>query len=546
MAPDSSPATSSDPSRRLIQLRWMAVVGVCSVLIATGPVLALLPVSWPPYAIVLLLAAWNGVLTWRAQRGLTPQSTGSQLALDLLLLGALLASTGGLLNPFAIFLVVQVVLAAILAPTLALPVGSLAALLLLLLAGLGATDMLPGGTTRAALPQGGSMQWGVALALLVTCTIAVPFALRIMGDLRARESDAARYHADAERERVQLEAAIAAVGAGLLMTDARGLLAWHNPKAAEIFPDLRVGKRLCIDGQPWPRDEDLGSQAHIETRIERRDADGRVRHHAIGASVVHAQAGQTQLVVVATDITAQRAAERQLHSTEKLSALGRLAAGMAHEINTPLASVRLLAEECSEAVEQERTSGCAALQDCKVRLTEIRGETERISGLVRRFLDLAHPGSPRIEPVDVPALVLEAVGLVSLRDPALRQRISTHAPCPVPALNTSRDQLLQVLLNALDNAVDATRATQGAIKVTVTSTNARMIVDIEDEGHGLDPQHLTRLFEPFFTTKAQGEGTGLGLYVSFEIVQNLGGRIALEPRPRGACLHLEFPITVAS
>ncbi len=543
MTPSGNASLRPDPNHRLLQLRWVAVVGVLAVLLATGPVLGLLPVWWPPYSIVLLLAAWNGWLTWRERRGLTPQSTGSQLALDLLLLSGLLALTGGLLNPFAIFVVVQVVLAAILVPSLVVPVSSLAALLLLLLAGLGATDMLPGAGSGAALPQGASLQWGLAFALLITCAIATPFALRIMDDLRARELDAAHYHAEAERERLRLEAAITAVGAGLLMTDGLGYLQWHNAQALAILPELRVGTRLLVEGQAWPRDEDLQRVDQLETHIERRHADGRVRHHALGAKWTRVQGGATQIVVVATDVTARRAAERQLHGTEKLAALGRLAAGMAHEINTPLASVRLLAEECSEEIARGGHESCGHLKDCSVRLTEIRGETERISGLVRRFLDLAHPGSPRMESLDVTALVREAVQLVSLRDPALRSRIEVRELGPVPALHTSRDQLLQVLLNGLDNAVDATKSSGGAIRVSTTASEGRVMVDIEDEGHGLSPEHLPRLFEPFFTTKGQGEGTGLGLYVSFEIVQNLGGRIALEPRPQGACLHLELPVT---
>lgn len=534
----------TDPSHRLIQLRWVASACVLAVLLATGPLFALLPGSWPPYAVVAVLVLWNSILTWRGRRGLAPQSAGSQLAFDLLLLGALLALTGGLMNPFSIFIVVQVVLAAILAPALAIPVASLAALLLLLLAGLGANESLPhSGTAATAFPTGASLQWGLAFALLITCAIATPFALRIMNDLRSREAEAARYHAEAEREKLRLEAAITAVGAGLLMTDSRGITLWHNSEAHSILPELAVGARLTVRGSPWPENHLLQQAGHAETQIEARATDGRVRHFSLAGRRTRTPQGDAQWVVVATDVTARRAAERQLASTEKLAALGRLAAGMAHEINTPLASVRLLAQECSEEISAGGHDRCGHLEQCSTRLQEIRGETERISGLVRRFLDLAHPGSSTQESVDLPALVQEAVQLVTLRKAALRERISVQVTDPVPPLWTARDQLLQVLLNGLDNAVDATAANAGAIRISVSSGNGMVQVLIEDEGHGVEQHDLPRLFEPFFTTKSQGQGTGLGLYVSFEIMQNLGGRLSLEPRTPGACLRLELPVT---
>ncbi len=398
-------------------------------LLGTGPLLALLPVSWPPFAVVGLLAAWNAVLHARSRRLLAPQPIGAQCALDLLLLGTLLFFCGGLHNPFAIFLVVQVVLATILAPGLMLPLGSLAGLILLLLALLGATDQLPGAEHLQSQFATTGFQWGLAGALLLTGCIAVPFAARLMADLA------------------------------------------ESKHAAEALEGVR------------------------------------------------------------------RAAETQLFKAEKLSALGRLAAGMAHEVNTPLGSVRLLASECDD----ELASANPDLEKARACLLDIKNESARIGGLVRRLLDLAHPGESEREDVDVEKLLHEATRLVALRDAELQRRISVSVRGTLPHPRTVRTQLLQVLLNGLDNAVDATRANAGAIRVDAGMEGSTLVIHIDDEGTGLATEAGGRLFEPFFTTKKAGEGTGLGLYVSFAIMQNLGGRIALCAKGRGARLRLEVP-----
>jgi signal transduction histidine kinase len=418
-------------NRRLIQMRWVAVVGVLLVLCATGPMFGLFPVTWPSYVVVGLLAGWNAILAARLQRKLSAQPVGSQCAIDLLLLGTLLYFGGGLHNPFAIFLVVQVVLASILAPLLIVPLGSLASLILLLLALLGASNLLPGEEHMQRQVSATEFPWALAGAMLLTGGIAVPFAARLMTDLA------------------------------------------ESKQAAEEGEAVR------------------------------------------------------------------RAAEAQLFKAEKLSALGRLAAGMAHEVNTPLGSVRLLASEC----EDELASAHPDLAKARACLEDIRSESARIGGLVRRLLDLAHPGESEREPVDIDKLLRESVRLVALRDPELQRRISLQVPEALPQPVTVRTQLLQVLLNGLDNAVDATRDNAGAIHVEARIEGPLLAIHIEDEGSGVAAESQARLFEPFFTTKVVGEGTGLGLYVSFAIMQSLGGRIALTSKERGARLRIEIPCT---
>ena len=220
--------------------------------------------------------------------------------------------------------------------------------------------------------------------------------------------------------------------------------------------------------------------------------------------------------------------------------LGRLAAGVAHEINTPLGSVSILTSEAIASVQDiENPAQRAELEDS---LGDVKRETERVAHLVRRLLELSHPGDESVTPTDPDDVAEDAIRLISVRSPGARPRIRTELAGDLASVETNPDRLRQVILNLLDNALDATLDNAGEIIVRTQNRAGTPIIEVEDRGDGISDEDIPRVFDPFFTTKDVGEGTGLGLYVSYEIMKNLGGDIAITSRPDdGTCVRLTLP-----
>jgi signal transduction histidine kinase len=210
----------------------------------------------------------------------------------------------------------------------------------------------------------------------------------------------------------------------------------------------------------------------------------------------------------------------RLLQTEKLAAIGQLAAGIAHELNTPLASIAGYAEELGEIV---RGSGDKVVQYTGV----IRSQTERCKAITQSLLNFARKSEIRVQPVDVNAVLREAIDYLRFKKRAPELKIETDL-AELPPLQADPGQLLQVFLSILINAADAV---QGGGRIVVKSRASKDVeVVVADTGSGIPEENLKKVFEPFFTTKEPGQGTGLGLSLSYGIVKQMGGSIDLKSR----------------
>ena len=210
----------------------------------------------------------------------------------------------------------------------------------------------------------------------------------------------------------------------------------------------------------------------------------------------------------------------RLLQTEKLAAIGQLAAGIAHELNTPLASIAGYAEELGEIV---RGGDGKIAQYTGV----IRSQTERCKAITQSLLNFARKSEIRVQAVDVNALVREAIDYLRFMKRAPELRIEADLG-DVPKVQADPGQLLQVFLSILINAADAT---QGGGRITVRSRAGKDVqVVVTDTGAGIPEENLKKVFEPFFTTKEPGQGTGLGLSLSYGIVKQMGGTIELKSK----------------
>jgi signal transduction histidine kinase len=221
---------------------------------------------------------------------------------------------------------------------------------------------------------------------------------------------------------------------------------------------------------------------------------------------------------------------------EKLASLGRLAAGLAHELNNPLSSVAGFAEALQRRVKGEALAGQPDLADFPDYLGTIQAEVSRAAAIVRRLLDFARQREPTFGPIDLQGVVTDAVAFVQRQaSVANRQIFVTPFPEPFRVLGDAQ-MLQQLFLNLLTNALDAIEGA-GAVRITVRRepialgqpvARASAAVEVADDGIGISPEHLARVFDPFFTTKDIGKGTGLGLAICQSIVEQHGGAIEVQ------------------
>lgn len=228
-----------------------------------------------------------------------------------------------------------------------------------------------------------------------------------------------------------------------------------------------------------------------------------------------------------------REAQEQLRHAERLATVGRLAAGVAHELGTPLNVVLARAQ-----LLERNPAGGQALNHARI----IREQAQRMTRIIRQLLDFARRG--RAERVAVDLAELTAASLEALRPLAAERGVELHLSSPEQALaHLDPDQVAQVLTNLIVNATQASPAGE-RVEVQLVAGEDAWILEVSDRGPGIPPELRERVLEPFFTTKDVGEGTGLGLTVAHGLVSEHGGRLEIDSAPGGGCtlrVHLPFP-----
>lgn len=261
------------------------------------------------------------------------------------------------------------------------------------------------------------------------------------------------------------------------------------------------------------------------------------------------------------DVTERKRLEEHLVHTEKLSTIGEMAAGVAHEINNPVGVISMFAQLLAEELEENEGTSSEALE--KVRTIE--KNAQQVGRIAKSLLDFSRKSSGDAQDVDLGATVKRAQGVVCHQNAFDNVRIRCVIPDDLPRVRGDEGQLTQVLVNLLLNAAQA-MAEGGEILVTGsrgdparddTGAADRCFVGnldasacpygtvrlaVRDSGHGIPKRDLRKIFDPFFTTKPQGQGTGLGLAVSYGIVTNHAGRMEIESKVNsGTCFTLELP-----
>jgi two-component system cell cycle sensor histidine kinase/response regulator CckA len=273
-----------------------------------------------------------------------------------------------------------------------------------------------------------------------------------------------------------------------------------------------------------------------------RRYDGTTVHLEV-SSVYLEYEGTPAVLSIGRDVTERKVLERRLAQADRLAALGTLAAGVAHEINNPLAYVMLNLEWVARKLPGVR-SDAASLEGLTAMLSEARQGVERVSTIVRELRSFSRIDGEMRAPVDLGAVVESALKIAGHEvRPRARVVASCEAVRPVMA---SESRLEQVVVNLLLNAAQAMpneNVDRNEIRVSVRPDgDGHAVLEVTDNGPGVPADVMPRIFDPFFTTKPVGLGTGLGLSICHGIVMSLGGRIAVYSEPgEGATFRVRLP-----
>jgi PAS domain S-box-containing protein len=300
---------------------------------------------------------------------------------------------------------------------------------------------------------------------------------------------------------------------------------------SEVFPAAFVEEFYRVRQTP-------GIHNLYKFRLGTQSGESRVVNVAI-APLVTKNFNVIGRLIIMDDITERVELEAQLSQADKLSSIGLLAAGVAHEVNTPLAVISSYAQMLSKQLQGDPQRGAL--------LEKITRQTFRASEIVNNLLNFSRTSSTEFTAVDVNKVIHDTLALLEHQLKTSRIQVENELKENLPPIIGNAGRLQQVFLNLFLNAKDAMN-NGGTLRVA-TLNGENVSVMVSDTGTGIAHEHIQRIYDPFFTTKVasregQGRGTGLGLSVTYGIIQEHSGKIRVESRPgEGTTFYLDFPLT---
>ena len=554
----------------LIRLRWIAVGGMSAAALFGSYVFLVLSNPIPIYLCAAALLISN-ISYFLAATKKPEQASPRDLALgmiqvelDLLILTAVLHFSGGVVNPFFLFYIFHVIIAAIILPrSLSFCVGLTAILLFGLLDGGTLLGYHPLRLPAAAGPWRNPVYaLGVFGAFACTVTLAQYLTRMIIRRMRATELEAARNYD-------VLRAVINAMSEGLIFVTGEGNVAICNPAAglwkersgvtgpghlledfprplAELLKTLVSSDDGAAAGEKAITFETAGLQPkYVEAMAcPVTGVDGnRLGHVVVGQDLTEHKKLETDLRERTKELTSineiLKTSQLEMAQREKMVAIGQMATGIAHEIGNPLASISSVAQYLVRKL---------TVHEQKEHLLVVQYHVSRISNILKRMLSLSRPATSECRWTDINELIENTLSLINYDRRAQSVAIRNVANPDLPAVWLKPQHFEQVFLNIFINALDAMDAKQGecehVLEITRELKDGMIEIRTSDTGIGMSPEVRQRAFESFYTTKEIGKGTGLGLFISYNLVTEVDGTIALESEPgKGTTVIIRIPAT---
>lgn len=352
-------------------------------------------------------------------------------------------------------------------------------------------------------------------------------AARLADELAVANGELRRQYQEKEALSERLSLLLGALPAAVIVLDADGVVAETNAAAETFFAGALTGQRWREAGEPRLR----ATAAPDEWEIERQDGEGdgaAPRRVSVAESRLAAAGGR---ILVLHDVTQAHAMKQALERNSRLAAMGELAAGLAHQLRTPLSTALLY---CGNL----ETPGLA--DDMRQRFAGRASEQlKRLERLIQDTLLFARGESIGREVIAAEALISDAVRTVEPLCSARRVRFVRHGELPDHCVVGDRKALCGALVNLLENALQVS-AEGGVVELSAAIRADQLGLAVRDEGPGMDAALAARIFEPFFTTRSQG--TGLGLAIALGVARAHGGNIAVAATPgHGSVFTLSLP-----
>jgi signal transduction histidine kinase len=403
-------------------------------------------------------------------------------------------------------------------------------------------------STAALRSHEQALIWRLAGAALLVALFLVAFAVYVvLAQRRAAALRESRRHAEQLAHlHDKTQKILDHIPAGVLALTETGRISAVNQVLRARMPESAVGAPLAaaFPQAPEPvvsRLRTLVEAANAEARphsllgepLALFGDEGRFNLHAVP---LEARDPEVRTLLVVEDLTNVRALETQLLRAEKLATVGVLAAGIAHEIGTPLGVVRGRAEYVLGKLGPGHPQGPG--------VAVIIEQIDRVSRTLRQLLDFSRLQATAVRPVAVGPIARDVHELLRVEADRRRVRLELDVPDALPPVAADPDQLQQVLVNLALNACDAC-GPGGQVRLSAsppTGAWGLVALTVRDNGCGIPKESLNQVFDPFFTTKKRGQGTGLGLTMVAHVVRNHGGRLELESEPgQGTCVTVLWP-----
>ena len=575
------PVPSTDPEMEVLRQRLLWLMGlrryaIFGILFSILPGEFILRINMP---ILLLLAISVFVYlynTYYRQRVMQPSFPRTialqQIVLDVLVVTVVFFFTGGFMNPFFTFYFFHVIIAWI-----TLSYGESVFITILVTLCFALQGIAPHEFDLKIMGEHPFHVVGAPVSFVATTILTAYFVFIIMNDLRRRENElqAARQQAEAARQQAELELnkldnILRHLQAGMLVTDQNNRISWVNEQIAAWFgPEGADENRACYRISGIARNSPVGlgagDRSHYYYTLQLPTRQNGTRDFEILLTPVSDAKGfLTQMIELVLDVTEQKRNQEQWAQAERLAAVGQLAAGVAHEINTPLGTISILTSEAMEWL-KEHVAADPALRatDLEDSLATIHDQTRRCKEIIQTLLNFSRNPVVARESCSINDLIHTTLDLV--RHQLDHVEVVEELDPSLPLTITDRNGLERALFNLLNNAADAFDGGSDAprrirIQTTYSGTGVPPVkhgqdahatthgagiltIHIADNGMGIREEHLSRIFEPFFTTKEVGKGTGLGLYITYGIIQDLGGKLEIQSKYReGTDVLITLPI----
>lgn len=364
---------------------------------------------------------------------------------------------------------------------------------------------------------------GISTSFLTAAVVGIVGARQHRARARLLREEAARRATEARDARALLGFIVDATPASLVVLDPEYRVVRAN-RVAEAVHGAGLAGQLCHDALAAcaTRCQECPAAASFATGVAKTD----VRPHTdprtgevltVESHPLDLPGGRRHVLLVERVVTEQRKLQARLIHQEKMAAFGLLAAGVAHDLGNPLASIES---------QLQLLDGTPLEPEPAAIMKTVRQEVGRLGRILRELVDFARRRRDEATLVSVQGVAEDALRLVRHDRRTRNVTVVTEFDPETPPVLMVEDHLMQVVLNLLLNAVDA-MAEGGTLRLEVTSAGREVALRVHDTGCGMDRSVLARCFEPLFTTKAPGQGTGLGLSISRDILEEAGGRIEL-------------------